>query len=229
MINTEHIRTLFLDIYKDWLNKTYVLETNSLEIINCSFLANEEVIFGEINKEYIKKELDWYLSKSLNINDLAEPIPKIWKEISGKYGEINSNYGWCIFSHENYNQFQNAIDKLLDNKHTRQSVMIYNRPNMHKDATRWGMNDFICTYAAQLFIRNNILYYLVYMRSNDAIYGYKNDRYWHNLVFDMSLDVLKSRYPNLKKGDLFWNVGSLHIYPRHFYILEKELKHVKNR
>ena len=74
-----------------------------LEIIGASFIADEDSIFGTPNKEYIKKEIEWYESQSLNVNDLPD-TPKIWKDISTDEGYINSNYGWCIFSPYNYQQ-----------------------------------------------------------------------------------------------------------------------------
>jgi thymidylate synthase len=91
---------------------------------------------------------------------------------------------------------------------------------MHKDAFVDGMKDFMCTYAVQLMIRNGKLNYIVYMRSNDAVFGYKNDKYWHDVVFNKALDELKGMYPNLTKGNMYWNAASLHVYPRHFHLLE---------
>lgn len=54
-------------------------------------------------------------------------------------------------------------------------MMIYQRPQMQFQYNKNGMNDFICTNYAQLFIRNNKLIYIVDMRSNDAIFGFFND------------------------------------------------------
>jgi len=213
----ENVRNVFKSLheFKD------VCENGTYEIINACFIADEPVIFGELNKEYAKAEVEWYMSQSLDIFDMPCKPPKIWEQISSNYGKINSNYGWCIFSEENFSQFENVINTLKGEPSSRQASMIYIRPSMHKDAFKQGMKDFMCTYAVQLMIRNNKLYYIVYMRSNDAVFGYKNDRYWHDLVFSMALDELKESYPELEKGNLFWNAASLHIYPRHFYLLEE--------
>ena len=59
------------------------------------------------------------------------------------------------------------------------------------------------------------------MRSNDAVFGYKNDRYWHNHVFNKALADLRPHYPKLAKGKLYWNAASLHVYPRHFKLVEE--------
>ncbi len=62
------------------------------------------------------------------------------------------------------------------------------------------------------------------MRSNDAIYGYKNDYFWHNYVFDLAVKHLadmQDEYSEgpLTRGNMYWNAGTLHIYPRHFHLI----------
>ena len=202
-------------IFRDKLADGDFTEDGMLEIINASFIADEASIFGTINNDYIRRETEWYMSESLNINDMEEPIPAIWKNIATPDGRINSNYGWAIFSEENGDQMYHAIEALRKNKHSRQAVMIYNRPSMHTDAFMDGMKDFMCTYSTQMMIRDNKLHYLVFMRSNDCVFGYKNDRAWHNHIHECALDSLLLDYPELQIGDLMWNVGSLHIYPQH--------------
>jgi thymidylate synthase len=202
-------------IFRDKLAAGDFTEDGMLEIINASFIADEAAIFGTVNEDYVRRETDWYMSQSLNVNDIEEPIPAIWKNIATPDGRINSNYGWAIFSDANGNQMTNAIESLCKNKHSRQAAMIYNRPSMHTDACVDGMKDFMCTYSTQLLIRNDQLHYLVFMRSNDALLGYKNDRAWHDHVHDLSLEALQQQYPDLEKGTLTWNAGSLHVYPQH--------------
>jgi thymidylate synthase len=214
-MNVNDIRNIFLSLKE----KGKIADNGTYEILNASFIADEESIFGKLNMEYIKSEITWYFSKSRYIEDIPGKIPSIWKQIASKFGKINSNYGWCIFSDKNQHQYRNALKTLLEDKTSRQATMIYIRPTMHKDAKQDGMNDFMCTYAVQLIIRENKLHYMVFMRSNDAIFGYKNDRYWHNMVFDMTLNELNKTYPELTKGNLHWNVASLHIYPRHFDLI----------
>lgn len=90
---------------------------------------------------------------------------------------------------------------------------------MHTDATRDGMSDFMCTHATHLMIRNGHLHYIVNMRSNDAVFGYKGDRAWHAWVHQLALDALTKNYPDLSLGNLYWNAGSLHVYPRHHHLV----------
>ena len=196
-------------------------ETGNLEIINACFIADEPSIFGTINEDWNKRELQWYLSQSLSVKDIPAPIPKIWQDIASVKGTINSNYGWCIYSKDNGNQYTSAIAALVADKDSRQAVMIYNRPSMHKDSKKYGMSDFMCTNTVQLYIRDNTLHYSVYMRSNDAVFGYKGDRAWHEYVFNQALFDLSNTYPDLGKGLLLWNAASLHVYPRHLHLVNE--------
>ena len=187
------------------------------EIIAAQFIADESSIFGDVNTDWHDRELAWYLSESLNVNDIYGDIPKIWQDVSDRDGYINSNYGWCIFSRENGRQYDNAIEALMQDPYSRQANMIYTRPSMHVDAKKNGRRDFMCTNTVQLLIRNDVLYYIVNMRSSDAVFGYKGDRYWHEFVFNRAiLDI-----GNVSKGHMVWNAGSLHVYPRHESLVQE--------
>ena len=79
----------------------------------------------------------------------------MWKRCATSDGYINSNYGWMIWSKDNYNQFDHCINKLVDDIHTREACMIYNRPSMQEEYCKDGMHDFCCTYAIQCFLNDN--------------------------------------------------------------------------
>jgi thymidylate synthase len=200
-------------------SKTFA-ENATIEIINASFIADEKTIFGTLNSKYAMRELHSYYSQNLNVNGLGDPIPKIWQDVSDEHGLINSNYGWCIFSDDNHNQLHSAVDTLRSDKFSRQAQMIYTRPTMHEDANKNGMHDFMCTMSTQLLIRDSQLHYMVYMRSSDAVFGYKNDRFWHDHVHKKCLASLKMEYPELKLGNLYWNAASIHVYARHFNLIK---------
>jgi thymidylate synthase len=212
------IRNKFAQLYK---NKSFILDKTGIKVVELiceQFEADENYIFGEPNDDYIRRELAWYLSQSLNVNDI-ENTPKIWKKVADPDGFINSNYGWCIFSKENGNQYDNCLNELRNNRSSRRGTMIYNRPEMWVDYNKNGRSDFMCTYAVQFFIRNNTLYSHVLMRSNDCIFGFNNDRAWHQYILDkLSYDL------DIKNNIMIWNAGSLHMYERHFYLLEHYIK-----
>lgn len=234
-LNTENIFLLLKDKYEanDFRN---ISGSICLEIQNCNFVADKDWIVREPNYDYAKRELEWYKSQSLYVDDIPGKTPKIWKSVASKTGDvgkINSNYGWCIFSNENGNQYRECLNALVKDINTRQAVMFYNRPSMHKDANKDEMHDFMCTYQVQCFLNryyyndNNkqnyfyVLRYIVYQRSQDLVFGYDNDILWHDYVAnklcrDISSKIGIKVYPSY----IECNVGSAHIYERHFSYLE---------
>ena len=213
------IRAIFGD--KDRMREFVTDKTGvqTIEILNASFIADEPIIFGEANNEYVERELEWYHLQSLYVHDIPPPVPEIWKRVASKTGRINSNYGWCIFSEQNGNQFNNVLNELTLNPDSRRATMIYTRPSMHTDYKVDGMSDFMCTNAVQYLIRDNKLHTLVYMRSNDVVFGYKNDYAWQNHVRNELLNRLNDAGKGYTMGNMYWNVSSLHMYERHFYLV----------
>lgn len=205
-------------LYRKLITNEYVTDktgVKTLEILNASFIADQPSIIGKVNEDYVERELAWYKSQSLNVNDIPGETPAIWKAVATEDGYINSNYGWCIWSDENHNQYTNVLDELKNNPDSRRANMIYTRPSMHSDYNRNGMSDFMCTNNVQYLIRNGELNALVYMRSNDAVFGYKNDWAWQKHVLDSLCKEL-----NVPAGQIYWNVSSLHVYERHFQLLK---------
>jgi len=182
-----------------------------LEMVGAQFRANEPAIFGTPNDDYIKREIDWYNSKSLNVYDIPGGAPAIWQQVADHDGFINSNYGWCIYTSENENQYKNCFEELIRNPLSRRAIMIYTRPSMWYDYDYNGRSDFMCTNAVQYMIRDGKLQTVVQMRSNDVVYGYKNDYAWQKHVQQkLAADL------GVIAGEITWQVGSLHVYERHF-------------
>ena len=216
------------------LDENFVIDKTGckvIEIIGAQFIADEPTIFGAVNQDYIDRELQWYKSRSLNVNDIPGKIPEIWKKVATPDGRINSNYGWCIWSEENHNQYLECLNQLIMSKDSRRAIMIYTRPEMQNDYCKDGMSDFVCTNTVQYFIRNNRLHALVSMRSNDVVYGYRNDFAWQLHVQKALLsDYNALSRSNVELGHIIWNVGSLHVYERHFDMirLSEDYKHLKH-
>lgn len=171
-------------------------------------------------KKYVKAELDWYKSMDLSIigHEGIESNPT-WQSCCTKdeKKEINSNYGWCVFSEENGSQYDNCLEVLKKDKTTRNAIIMYNRPEIYKDYKRDGMHDMICTFMSHFFIRNNKLYMIHNMRSNDVRYGFIcSDLAWNCFVYQNMYEDLKSTYPDLEVGTIIWTSDSMHLYSRHF-------------
>lgn len=220
-MRVEHIRRELADrlAKNDFvIDKTGV---RTIEILGSSFVADEPRIFGDLNEDWSRREIAWYESMSLNVNDIPPPIPTIWTQVADGDGFINSNYGWCIFSEENGLQYRNALNELKKNPYSRRAVMIYNRPSMWTDYDRNGRSDFMCTAQVEYFIRNERLHAVVKMRSNDLIFGYKGDRYWQRHVLDM---LARDLGGDVRSGTIYWQAGSAHVYERHFYLVDNWIK-----
>jgi thymidylate synthase len=228
--NVKDIREYFIN---ELINERFTIDKTgqkTIELIGASFLADESCIFGQLNEEYIQKELEWYNSMSTNINDIygdeKEP-PQAWKYSANKHGEINSNYGLLIYSEKYFNQFERVVDELFKNPDGRRAIMVYNRPSIWKEFNENGKSDFICTNAVTYYIRDGKLHAVVQMRSNDVIFGYKNDYAWQKHVmkkvcddFNLKNSCDKTFGNILTVGDLYWQVQNLHVYQKHFHLVK---------
>lgn len=216
MQNVADIRAKLIQKYKDQDFVTDKTGVKTIEVIGESFIADEDWIIRKPNYEYIERELEWYKSQSLYVDDIPGDTPAIWKQVASDLGEINSNYGYLIWHEENHNQYDNVLKELKANPNSRRAVMIYNRPSMHEDYKRDGMSDFICTYANTFLIRDGKLISHYLMRSNDAVFGYDNDIHWamhvqKQLASDLSVEC----------GNIIWTATNLHVYERHFKFIEE--------
>ena len=221
---TEDIRDELNRLYKEGIFREGKYG-KTVEIQNAHFLADKDWIIREPNYDYAKREIEWYESQSLYVKDIPGDTPKIWQTCADKDGKINSNYGWCIFSDENGSQYDHCLNRLLDDHHTREACMSYTRPSMQVDCNSNEMHDFMCTYSTQVFLNpiNEFGYnldYTVFMRSNDAVYGFCNDAIWAKHVRDKIVADLNKCELTVFPGKIIWNAGSLHVYERHFKYLE---------
>lgn len=219
------IRQFFIDELKDGAFTLDKTGQRTIEIIGASFVADQPAIFGEPNKEYIEKEIAWYESQSTNINDIygeERDAPAAWKYAADKHGNINSNYGKLVFSEEYFQQFQSAVFELDRNKDTRRATMVYTRPSVWTEFNKGGMSDFICTNTVTYYIREDMLHAVVQMRSNDVVFGYKNDYAWQRYMMQKVCDLYNKMniFDEIYPGVLFWQVQNLHVYERHFNLVK---------
>lgn len=176
----------------------------------------------KLSIEYLQKEFDWYMSGDKSINNIKN-YASMWEKIADKNNEVNSNYGEIIFKQklDNFNgsQYDWVINQLKNDKDSRQAIINFNQPK-HKSDTK----DFVCTLATQYLIRDNKLISTTDMRSNDLIYGFSFDFPFFSYIQQKVLSDLKDTYPNLKLGENIHTATSLHVYERHFDMIEDILK-----
>lgn len=206
------IRRAFLDLIA--AHPTGNAPGGMLELLGVSFTADEAAIFGAPN-DYIAREIAWYMRGSGSILDL-DPCPAIWKQVAGRDGSINSHYGVLAYGVENGRQMARVQAELQRDPSSRRAVAVYTNPGMHSQATEKGRNDFVCTNTVQYLIRDGALATVVQMRSNDAVFGFKNDRAWQYYVSERLASALA-----VPVGPTTWQAGSLHVYPRHLHLVKE--------
>ena len=226
--NTSDIKHYFINALD---KEDFVMDRSgqkTIELIGASFFADQPAIFGTPNESYIEIEKAWYESQSTNVNWIPETynrnVPEAWKASANQFGEINSNYGHLIYSDKYHHQYGQVLDELLANPDGRRASMIYTRPSIWMEYNEDGKNDFICTNAVTYYIRDNWLQSVVQMRSNDVVFGYKNDYAWQLYVLEQMVkdynDCKSEGTPELKVGDIVWQVQNLHVYERHFHLVK---------
>ena len=218
LATVKDIRQFFIDELND---EAYTIDKTgqkTIEMLGASFLATEPAIFGKPVQSYIDAELEWYESQSTNIFDIhgdeKEP-PEAWKYAANQHGEINSNYGHLIFSGKYFHQYGEVLAELENNPDGRRATMVYNRPSIWEEYNENGKSDFICTNAVTYYIRNGELQAVVQMRSNDVVFGYKNDYAWQQHVLELLSDDL-----GIAPGFITWQVQNLHVNERHFDLVK---------
>lgn len=112
-------------------------------------------------------------------------------------------------------QYSKVIEELKKNPESRRAVMIYTRPSMWVEYNLGGRSDFCCTNTVQYLVRDGAVHAVVQMRSNDVFSGYRNDQAWQRHVLTKVAGEL-----SLSVGDITWQVGSLHVYARDFYLVD---------
>ena len=226
----------FASVYRDLLNDLlnspeYTCSPRGMEIreITDCALVIENPVFAMYENErrstqekYIAAEFLWYFAGR---NDLSfiERFAKFWQHVANEDGTLNSAYGNLIFTKKNehnISQWEWAYNSLVEDKDTRQAIMHFNMP----EHQRRGNKDFVCTLTGIFQIRENKLNFTVNMRSNEAILGTPTDIPFFCVLQIQMLELLKSTYPDLELGTYTHFAHSLHIYERHFQLVEEMLK-----
>lgn len=168
----------------------------------------------KLNLDYCKAEWAWYV-RGDRFDTSIEKHAKLWKKIRAWDDGFNSNYGQYIFGEQN--QFAWVVKALTKDPYSRQaSIQLLNMSHMYE-----GNTDFVCTHGINFQIRDGMLNMTVMMRSNDAIYGTTNDVFCFGQLLLAVWAELRHVYPNLQVGAYTHFVCSLHVYERHFDMLDR--------
>ena len=166
----------------------------------------------KLNLDYAKQEFLWYL-RGDRFDTSIEQHATMWAKLQQADGGYNSNYGQYIFP----NQFDFVVNELTNDAWSRRaSIVLLNESHLYSANT-----DVVCTYGMNFRIRQGVLDMTVMMRSNDVIFGLTNDAFCFTMIYRMVLACLKGGpYPGLKPGTYTHIANSLHVYERHFRMIE---------
>lgn len=170
-------------------------------------------------ENYALAELLFYLGANRNIGNMYRKAA-IWLAISDENDEVESNYGTYIFNSNWYR----TIEELMVNPGSRRAVI----PILNEGHLRKNDKDYPCTGYIQFQIRESKLYLTWNMRSCDAIFGLCNDMFCASIIQQMMLNELCLEEHKVTLGDLTFNLGSLHIYKRHWELLFEDVSEWRN-
>jgi hypothetical protein len=203
--------------------------TGNKVLYSVNWVADQPSMIGPVNENWVRRELTWFNLGSDKLEDMEGPVPALFKACAGWDGRVNSAYGHILFqeTHEGETQFQQVLYSFIIKGYgTRHAVAIISDRNIHNLAYENGRQDFICTNALNFMIsEDSKLHIIAQMRSMDAVFGYRADySMWDDLMKQLvaALNQLnKDTHPPLQRGTITFQVANLHVYPRHFKMLEE--------
>lgn len=198
-------------------------DRNTKELMGVAFTISKplekrleaiQYLFGddaERIERYCKQEFaDRVSGESLNPGNSYKIRLDLWQAMMSKKDGEKFDYSYSE-RYDRFNGLQNAIDALLEDKHTRQSMLQIYHPDL--DSGKHGGNTRIpCSVDYQFLIRNNRLYCVYHMRSSDMLSHLVIDLWLSAELIKYVTEKIKVKYPEVKPGSLLYFAGSLHAY-----------------
>ena len=176
----------------------------------------------KLNLKYAKEELKWYI-RADKFDQSIEKHATMWQKIRQPDGSYYSNYGQYIFGSPRGgpSQFTFVVDELTRDPWSRRaSIVLLKAEHLYAEN-----KDVVCTYAMNFRIRRDKLDMSVSMRSNDIIFGMTNDVFCFGMIYRMVYAMLSgTAYKQLGPGMYHHKVDSLHVYDRHYAMIEEIIK-----
>ena len=136
---------------------------------------------------------------------------KIRQDLWQKFMVDNGTKFDYTYSERLHWQLKKIVEVLKEDKHSRQAILQIFQSNI--DIERFGGDTRIpCSLDYQILIRNNRLYVIYHMRSNDYFAHFAIDIWLAAQMIMYFVDKLKGTYKELKPGSLIYFAGSLHAY-----------------
>ncbi len=138
-----------------------------------------------------------------------------------------TNEQWYIDNYEPLlgNQIDDVVKAIKKDPNTRQAYI-----GMLVPKSYWRNKDKICTIGMQVIYNqeNKTVDYIVNMRSNNAC-EYSQDSLWQTKIFTTIVNKLISEVDkDIRPGNMYWNVGSFHVYEEDFEYLINDMQVFKD-
>lgn len=167
--------------------------------------------------QYAIAEALWYMAGNDSTEWISYYAP-FWRDISDDGTTANSAYGARIFrphpriADGRMSQWEWVKSELKRDPDSRRAVIHIKSPIDSLDAVK----DVPCTLALQFMVRGGALHLVANMRSSDLILGIANDIPAFTLLQElMALEL------GLKLGEYIHTSNSLHVYERHWDMLDQ--------
>lgn len=201
-------------------------KTRNVRNLAAVFNAGQPVITSfsarNFNLNYCKKEWLWYLGAD-KFDTSIEQHATMWLKLRQADGSYNSNYGQYIFAPPNNDplrgdsQFWYVYNTLLQDPGSRRAtIALLKAEHLYPANT-----DVVCTNDINFCIEDDQLHMTVKMRSNDVIFGFTNDAFAFHELYKFMYELLKNKMPNLQHGTYTHIANSMHVYERHFAMIEQ--------
>lgn len=187
------------------------ISTRELLNLSLEFGYGQERIFHPLfndNTNYLRKELEWYSRGDFKDISIVQHA-KVWKGHVTD-GVLFSNYGAWLWNHSRSGLIR-AVNMIRTDRNTRRAICYIGDTDLVQETNR----DVPCTMGLQFIIRNDQLYTRVWMRSQDAYLGLRND-----LVAFWFFAKLFAKLTNSKPFMLRIDVGSFHLYEHNVPLIQ---------
>lgn len=134
----------------------------------------------------------------------------IRKDMWQKFMVDNEQKFDYTYSERMYDKLETIVKVLNEDRHSRQAILqIFNPEDLFKAG---GDTRIPCSLDFQFLIRNNRLYLIYHMRSNDYFGHHAIDIWLASELIQYMVNQLKEIYPTIKTGSLIYFCGSFHAY-----------------
>ena len=162
-----------------------------------------------IEKYCVQEHKDRISGKPLNPGNSWKIRKSLWQNLMSKKEGDKFDY---TYAERMAPQLAYVVEALKDDIHSRRAMMMIWDQTLDANQMSGFQTRVPCSISYQFLIRNNRLYCVYYIRSQDFYKHFPIDIWQASEIMNWMVKQLKSKYKNLKVGSLNYFAGSLHAY-----------------